>query len=393
MALAVTSDQIRARTLPPGSVDPNVKIPRAVAAAGKRSQEIQEQLFGTAEPSVAAHIETVNASGEPAPAPEPTPAPEPAQPAPEPAPAPAPAPAPEPAPAPVAAENWEQKYKRLHGRHEADGKKNKELMQQLGERMTLLEQENARLRSAPAATPASLEPQNLLSEKEIEDFGPELVDIMERVARGVAAPLQAHITQLTSQMGDVQIETGNAVFNRMTSTLDAQVPGWAELNKEPKFMEWAQLPDVFSGAIRKQLMQEAWNSGAAHRVAAFFHAFLAEEAATNPPGSSAQPQRPASRPAIPAQPALIVPASPAPALDLTTLASPGRAHSAGGAPAEKPVYTSAEITRFYTDVAAGRWRGREQMRAAIDADISAAQHEGRIIIDQRTVLPRDPHMR
>jgi hypothetical protein len=80
-------------------------------------------------------------------------------------------------------------------------------------------------------------------------------------------------------------------------------------------------------------------------------------------------------------------------MDLANLASPGRAHSAGGSPAEKPVYTTAEITKFYTDVASGKWRGREQHQAAIDADIILAQREGRIIVNQRTQLPVDSRIR
>jgi hypothetical protein len=58
-------------------------------------------------------------------------------------------------------------------------------------------------------------------------------------------------------------------------------------------------------------------------------------------------------------------------------------------PADKPMYTAQDISRFYTECAAGKWRTREADRAAIDADIIAAQHEGRIIPDQRTVRPMD----
>jgi hypothetical protein len=59
-------------------------------------------------------------------------------------------------------------------------------------------------------------------------------------------------------------------------------------------------------------------------------------------------------------------------------------------PAEKPIYTTQDITRFYTEVAAGKWRGRDEERARIDADISRAQHEGRIILQQPRYVPPDP---
>jgi hypothetical protein len=128
-------------------------------------------------------------------------------------------------------------------------------------------------------------------------------------------------------------------------------------------------------------------------VIAFFQAFLAEEAALHPPGGNGQ-VRTVPRTVVGDTSILPPPAAPtAPTLDLATLASPGRAHSAGGAPAEKPVYTTAEITRFYTDVASGKWRGREQQQAAIDADIILAQRENRIIINPRTQLPRDAFSR
>ena len=198
-------------------------------------------------------------------------------------------------------------------------------------------------------TPASL------TEDEINDYGPEMVDIMRRVAAETAGPLQEEIHNLRSQMGHVQQETGNAFLNRMNSTIGAAIPDWSNLNRDPRFIEWSQLPDVFSGAIRKQLMQDAWNNGDPNRVIAFFRAFLAEEAATNPQGQSQQRLPPPSGLVVSDTP-MLDPRTPGAPLDLASLAAPGRAHSAGGTPAEKPVYTAAEITKFYTDVAQGRWR-------------------------------------
>jgi hypothetical protein len=125
------------------------------------------------------------------------------------------------------------------------------------------------------------------------------------------------------------------------------------------------LPDAYSGAIRQRLMQEAWDSGDARRVNAFFQGFLAEEAALNPSGDVRQqthvPAAPNGAPAT------------TPQLNLTALAAPGGARSASPSPADKPVYSTEDITRFYTEVAAGKWRHRDADRAAIDMDIHRAQ--------------------
>lgn len=392
MAQPVTTVELR-KQAPAGAVDPNVKIPRHVLEAGKRSEELQKAVLGTAEPSIA---DAVNAPPVAPPSNPEAPAPVAPQPpvaaAPEVAPVSPQDPAPQDAPTDDGKQvDWEHKFKSYAGRLEAQAKRHAEQIKQVTDRLEQLSRENQQLRSAVVA-PAPVPTTPLITEAEEAEYGPEFVNVMRRVAAETAAPLQAEIERLRMGLGSVQAETGNSFLQRMNDTISRTVPKWQELNTHPGFVAWSQLPDIFSGAIRKDLMQEAWNSGDANRVVAFFQAYLAEEAATNPQGGGQQ--RPAPRTTVSSSPMIPPAAQPQDAsLDLATLAAPGRAHSAGSAPAEKPVYTAAEISKFYTDVAAGRWRGREAQRAAIDADIILAQHEGRIISDNRTTLPRDPYMR
>jgi hypothetical protein len=385
MALPVTGAEMRAKQVPQGAVDPNIRIPQQIIDAGKRSEAIQQAIAGAAEPSVAAAVaegQNQPAEGQTAGTPQ-----EPGQP-PESRQEPV-----APIQAPQDEQSWEHRFKSLQGRYDADVRKSRDAVTRLSDRLDQLERENNLLRNAQPASQADQAngEARSLTEAEIADYGPEFVDVMRRVAAETAGPLQAEIRNLRGQLGYVQQETGNAFLTRMNSTIESMIPNWADLNRDPRFIQWSQLPDVFSGAIRKTLMQDAWNSGDAQRVAAFFQAFLTEEAATNPQGGTGQRLLPPSRMVVSDTP--VGPSSPGAPLDLASLAAPGRAHSAGDKPAEKPVYTSAEITRFYTDVAAGRWRGRDAQRIAIDHDIMAAQREGRIIPDQRTQLPRDPYTR
>jgi hypothetical protein len=379
MALPTSNAEIRNKQVPQGMVDPNVKIPQQILDAGKRSEAIQREIAGTSEPSVAAQIEDGKSDGQPPQGPQP-PLDTPAQ----------------QQPPPEDEQTWQQKFRSLAGRTESEARRARDAITQLSNRLEQVERENQLLKNTSQPEPNGHMTTNgingqALTEDEINDYGPEMVDIMRRVAAETAGPLNEEINRLRAQMGHVQQETGNAFLNRMNSTIEANVPGWSNLNRDPRFIEWSQLPDVFSGAIRKQLMQDAWNSGDPHRVAAFFQAFLKEEAATNPQGQSQQRTPPPSGLVVSDIP--MDPRTSGAPLDLASLAAPGRAHSAGGTPAEKPVYTAADITRFYNDVKLGRWRGREQQQAAIDQDISLAQREGRILVDQRTQLPRDPYQR
>jgi hypothetical protein len=366
MALPTTADQIRAKPAVDG-IDPNVRIPRAITAQGERADAIQRQATGQAEPPVTAD------SNDPAPTGDPPPD------------------TPSADVEPLQPQDWERRFKGLQGRYDSDVRKVRESLGQMSDDIRRLQAENATLRSVvPQPTPPELQAQSLLSPQEIQDYGEEFVDVSRRIAREIATPLQAEIASLRAQLGAVQQETGNSFMQRMDRDIGAVVKDWQALNRDPRFMEWVKLPDVFSGAIRQELMQAAWNAGDARRVSAFFQAFLAEEAAVDPRRANGQMRQPGFNRTVTPTPSTVLPPDQGPALALEDLAAPGRAQSAGGQPAEKPVYTSADITRFYTDVKLGRWRGREQQQAAVDADIMAAQREGRIITDQRSVLPHDP---
>ena len=362
MAQPVTAEVLRAKP-PLGGVDPDIKVPQSVRDAGARSEAIQRALIGEAEPSVL----------EPPPGETPSPPPEtpPSEPSPQP-----------PAEEALPPEEWERRFKAMKGRYDQlNG-----TVGTMGEQLQRLQNENAILRQPAPPPPGTMAP--LLTEQEVADYGPEFIDVVRRAATEVAAPLQEEIQRLRSQMGTVQQETSNAFLTRMHATIGGLVPDWQEINRNQSFMNWVSLPEVYSGVIRQQLMQEAWNNGDALRVAAFFQAFLAEAAAVDPrQGTHAQPSPPRMVPAQqPGAPGIVPLAT---RLSLDQLAAPGRAHSGTQQPASKPVYTAQDISRFYTECAAGKWRAREAERSAIDADIIAAQHEGRIITDQRTVRPTE----
>jgi hypothetical protein len=376
MAQPTTSAELRSKEAAP-PVDTNVKVPKAVVDAGLRAEAIQRAALGEAEPSVVAP--PPNGEAQPNGA-EPPPV-QPVMPQPVAPHTPVPQTSSEQQPP-----DWEDRFKAMKGRYD----KLVSDFGAMGEQISHLQTENAALRQngPPMAPPDMNQPVNLLTQQEIDEYGPEFIDVVRRAAAEIAAPLQDEVRHLRGQLGTVQAETGNAFLTRMNATISGMIPNWQDLNRDPRFIQWVSLPDVYSGVIRQELMQQAWNSGDAGRVSAFFRAFIAEEVAVDPQAGTTRanggfPSSLSPAPAAGTQQAVPLQTR----LSLDTLVAPGKAHSASQQPADKPVYTAQDITRFYTDVAAGKWRTREADRAAIDADIIAAQHEGRIISDQRTVQP------
>lgn len=207
--------------------------------------------------------------------------------------------------------------------------------------------------------------ENLLTDKEKEDFGAEFLDVAGRRAREVITPeisaMRKEITELRGKLTTVEGSTKAEKREIMHSQIGAAVPSWKETNTNPEFIAWLGLPDTYSGAIRQDLLKQAYDRNDATRVIAFFKGFLAEEAALTP--------------AVPAQ-------TDQGKVSLADLAAPGRPKTATTVPAKtaaaSQIITRAEIARFYADVAAGRYRDKETQRAELEAQIFQAQSEGRI---------------
>jgi hypothetical protein len=329
-------------------IDPDVKIPAGVRAAAQHAEEMHKQTYAPADPE----------PSEPAPV----------DPAPEP---PLDAKKPDPQPEPVTSTgnegNWEHRYNSMKGRYE---RAEQELRRVTSERAEL-ERLLAELSAAPKAPPAEA-PLKLLTPEEEADYGAELLTVVGKKAQEVVTPevaqLRQQLSKIEAQLQTVQGTVVRSAQEKMFDYLDAQVPAWRDINYDENFLRWLGLPDVFSGAIRKDLLGAAFQRNDAQRVAAFFTGFISDEAATNPAGR--QPVESVTSAGNAAQ---------KPTLSLEQLAAPGRAKTAAAnAPAEKPVISRADIQKFYADVRAGAYRSREQDKDRFEKLIFEASRDGRI---------------
>jgi hypothetical protein len=257
-------------------------------------------------------------------------------------------------------DSWKHKFLSMQGRFNSQRAQLQTMSQEIGNLNRLL----ATVQRPEPAKPAEPAKQ-LVTPEELAEYGPELVDLMTRVAQQATAPYQQEITQLKTQIQQTNGQIQSGARENLLAKLEEEVPNWAEQNDDPEFVAWLALPDTYSGAIRHDLLKAAFARNDSRRVVNFFKGFLAETAATAP--SEQEPGKPAALPGNKAS--------------LTNFAAPGRAKSTAApssAPGEKPIFTTPQITAFYTDRANGKYRGREDVAKKIEADIFLAQSEGRI---------------
>lgn len=266
-------------------------------------------------------------------------------------------------------QSWEHRYKSMKGRFD----RSQSQIHQMSEQITNLQLVISNLEMQPPASNTQDYTKNaserLITAEEENDYGAEFLSVVGKKAREELLPIvkgyEDKISRLEAQLQGVNGHFAQNAKQSMLSDLDERITNWRDINRQQEFLEWLELPDLYSGAIRHELLKAAYERNNAPQVAAFFNGFLAEEAAMRPAGSAevttGAPRR-------------------APAVDPASLAAPGRAKSAASAsaPAEKPFFTGAQIAKFYAEVASGKFRSNEAEKDRIEAQIFEATRNNRV---------------
>lgn len=212
-------------------------------------------------------------------------------PAPEPAPAAPAEPTPAPAPAPTD-DGWQQKYRTLQGVFNAEqGRWNAE-KKVLETRITALESAAA---AKPAPAPAA--PTVNFDEKDVETYGPELLQMVSRQAQAMAsqivqeklAELKPQLDQTREQVTSVATHVYRSNEDKFYGELAKEVPDWEQVNSDPRWLNWLGEVDQLSGVARQVYLNNAQEQLNHTRVANLFKAFK-EAAGMNKPA----PQAPAA---------------------------------------------------------------------------------------------------
>lgn len=264
------------------------------------------------------------------------------------------APAPQQAPETV---NWEHKFKTLQGIFNAEVPK---LQQQNKELSVRLQEALDRLEKLTVAQQQAQPQQPTLDPKDVENFGQDLVEMVQRQTRAVlsqvANKVDAVIADFERRIAALeQAVKGTTQTLSMTaeevffSNLTQAVPDWEQINADERFLGWLAEIDPVYGQPRQAALTAAQQALDVRRVAAIFNTFKSQIAKPTKQDSLAKQVSPKNAASAPP------PAS-----------------------AEKPVITQQQVQAFYHDLAVGKYRGREAEAKRLEQMINEALAEGRI---------------
>lgn len=295
-----------------------------------------------------------------------------------------PPPAAPPAAPPVSGgEDFAQLYQSLKGKYDAEVPQlhaqlqtlTAELQQarmqsaEILQRMHAMSQQQAQKQEPPKQEP----PKQLVTQAEIERFGPDLADFISRRAAEVNAGLQQENSNLAQMVQGLHAELAEmkrvvaGVHQDVQQTqgatyedhLTREVADWRALDRDPGFHQWLQQVEPMVGVPRLQLLRNAHDAKNVAQVAFIFKAYKQTLTPPAPPAAPAQSQ---------AQREL--------ARQVAPSTTRGQAPPSSGT--DDGFVTLKEMEEFYTAVRKGEFSGREAEMKAIEAKIDAAAAAGKI---------------
>lgn len=265
---------------------------------------------------------------------------------------------------------WQRRYEILKGKYDAEVPRMAAQIREMKGEMDGLRGLLANLQQTPPgasqATPQA--PASLIDPKEREEYGDELISVIQRGAQEVFNPevagLREEIAELKRQLGGMGQTLTQTQQGTVLDRLAQEVPEWEKLNNDELFLDWLAQEDRYAGMTRQDMLDRAFKANDAARVIRFFKGYLEENAALQP--AQADP-------------------APAPARKTETtlddMVAPGKPSGASGQVAQtgnKRTWTQKQIADFYRKVNAGKYRTRPKEQEEIERDIVAAAGEGRI---------------
>lgn len=257
---------------------------------------------------------------------------------------------------------WEQKYRTLEGKYQAEvprlHQQNKELASQLQTLSATVE-----TLKQPQQTPPQTE--SLVSAKDVEEYGQDLIDVQRRVAREEMAPLRAELSKrdtVIAELRESQKKTG-ADVSAMTfeQRLAQSVPGFSEINVSPEWIAFLDEPDPFTGEPRRAFAEYAYNNqnvDSVKKVVDFFKSTQAPGSTTlNPAAERQARQAELERQVTPTRTTASQPVNPA---------------------VSTRIYTEAEMVAQFNRVRVLNVGGKYDEASKLEAELSDAYIQGRV---------------
>lgn len=226
----------------------------------------------------------------------------------------------------------------------------------------------------PAPVAPTPPPAPLISDKDREEYGEDLISLIGRVldhkigsrlddAMAKISMIEGRLGRVDSSVQSVRQTAQQTAQQRYEAQLDSLIPGWSEVNEEQGYIDWLENRDTLSGKKYMELLLDAHQSMDAARVSSIFLLYKPELRASAPQPAGTQPTTPEAT---------------VPIIDPMTLAAPNTSPAAP-APAAPPagkIWSQADVNKLFDDKQ--KKRISQQVFEQREAEYLVALAEGRV---------------
>ena len=259
-------------------------------------------------------------------------------------------------------EKWEQRYRILQGKYDAEVPRLSVQLREANAEAELLKKRMEAL-EAKLVEQAAPKPQEsrLVTDEDTQSFGADMIDVMRRTSREELAAERKRVDELEklvrslSKQGErvqaVEAEVHMSREEKFWSDLDAAVPDWKAVNTDERWIAWLGSYDPVAGVTRQVALDHAQGQLNLRRVAAFFEQFKASL------GTPAPTPAPVNN-------------------ELLRQAAPSKSSGSGPTPVSKPTVPGTEYT-YWLDHRRVNDTDITTLNAKL-AEMETALNEGRV---------------
>jgi hypothetical protein len=249
-------------------------------------------------------------------------------------------------------ETWQQRYRTLKGMYDAEVPRLHAQLKELSGQMQYMQHQM----DTSKQTPPSKAADKLVTERDVEAFGEDLIDAMRRAAReemqGKFDSVVARLEQENAVLRQAVQSTGEQVNNlSFEQQLSLVVPDFHQINNDPRWVAWLNEFDPILRAPRRNAAMHAYNNDDAEGVAHYVNLFRQTLS------TGKQDQRQA---------------------ELERQVTPSRSASTAPVQDAKKSYTTTEVERMFGRIRELNAKGKLDEAAKLEAEIDAAYQQGRV---------------
>jgi len=256
------------------------------------------------------------------------------------------------------ADDYEQKYKTLRGKYDAEVPRLHQQVKDLTSKVDALHKQASEALKVPTKPKEKV---SYVTDADRAEFGEELIDVQRRVAKEVSQEYEGRFEQQEAIIAELQkqlTQTGNQVGEMGFSQRLAQlVPDFSSIDNDERWVAWLNEHDPMLRGPRRDQAAAAFNAGDAEAVAHYVKLWKESLAPVEATGRTVRQA------------------------ELEKQVAPNRSANSVATKAvgkESKVYSEREIKGAWDRIRSLNTRGQIDDAAKLEAEITAAYLEGRV---------------